>query len=137
MEKQATGKKTAATPNLTEDYEPQTYKDKYAIFLSKASNGLDCYEIFEFKFEVANFGGEVKEKFAPWNEIDANNAIVDTIETGYKIPFISSPKFAYFQNNHSAITIILILSRMILMICYLLAALQNLKIALTLRTLPQ
>ena len=26
----------------------------------------------------------MKEKFAPWNEIDANNAIVDTIETGYK-----------------------------------------------------
>ena len=65
VEKQATGEKTAATPNLTEDYEPQTYKDKYAIFLNKASNGLDCYEMFEFKCEVANFGGEVKEKFAP------------------------------------------------------------------------
>ena len=32
VEKQATGEKTAATPNITEDYELQRYKDKYAIF---------------------------------------------------------------------------------------------------------
>ena len=63
VEKQATGEKTAPTPNLTEDYEPRTYKDKYVTcyFLSKASNGLCCYERFEFKCEATNFGGEVKE----------------------------------------------------------------------------
>ena len=32
VEKQATGEKTAPTPNITEDYELQRYKDKYAIF---------------------------------------------------------------------------------------------------------
>ena len=38
-----------------------------------------------------------------WNKIGANNAIVDTPEIGYKIPFISTLKSAYSQNNRLAI----------------------------------
>ena len=46
------------------------------------------------------------KRFAPWNEIDANNVIVDTMETGYKIPFISTAfisisKQSFSHNNHS------------------------------------
>ena len=56
------------------------------IFLFKSLNGLDSIEMFEFECEAANFGGEAKGKLRKnlhfSNEIDANIAILDTIETG-------------------------------------------------------
>ena len=73
-------KKIAPIPNLTEDDEPKIYEDKYINYLSKASNGLDSVEMFEFKCEAVNFVGVVKGKLRKklhfWNEIGANNAIV-------------------------------------------------------------
>lgn len=47
---------------FAEDDESQTYEDKYINFLPKASNVLDLVEIFEFEWEVANFGEEVQWK---------------------------------------------------------------------------
>ena len=38
-----------------------------------------------------------------WNKIGANNATVDTLEIGYKIPFISTLKSAYSQNDRLCI----------------------------------
>ena len=60
-------------------------KIRIFIFLFKSLNGLDSIEMFEFECEAANFGREVKGKLGKnlhfSNEIDANIAIVDTIET--------------------------------------------------------
>ena len=38
-----------------------------------------------------------------WQKIGANENVLDVIENGYKIPFISTPKPAEFKNNKSAL----------------------------------
>ena len=46
--------------------------------------------------------GRLKKNLEYWKGIGANKFILDTIESGYKIPFIETPKPAEFPNNRSA-----------------------------------
>ena len=47
--------------------------------------------------------GRLKENVEAWGEFGANDFILDTLITGYKIPFIKTPQNARFQNNLSAL----------------------------------
>ena len=48
--------------------------------------------------------GKLKQKVSFWeNTIKANEAIIDIIKEGYKIPFLETPSEALFKNNKSAI----------------------------------
>lgn len=54
--------KNCPIPSLTKDDKPEIHEDKYINFLSKASNGLDSVEMFEFECETANFWGSGKNE---------------------------------------------------------------------------
>ena len=47
--------------------------------------------------------GNLKRNFAFWEQIGSSRPILDVIESGYKIPFIETPKPAEFSNNKSAL----------------------------------
>ena len=46
--------------------------------------------------------GNLRRNLAAWAKMGASEFILDTIETGYKIPFYKTPHSAYFKNNRSA-----------------------------------
>ena len=47
--------------------------------------------------------GRLKRCLHFWQKIGADENVLDVIENGYKIPFISTPKPAEFKNNKSAL----------------------------------
>ena len=88
--------------------------------MSKSLDGLDTIEMFKFEREVANFGSgerKIKKNLHFSDEIAANIAIVDTIEKGYNIPFIPIRK-STISKTTVQLSKILMMSRMLLMICY-------------------
>ena len=47
--------------------------------------------------------GRLKRRLHFWQEIGVDENVLDIIENGYKIPFISTPKPAEFKNNKPAL----------------------------------
>ena len=47
--------------------------------------------------------GRLKKNVEAWEEVGASDFILDTLKSGYKIPFIQTPEHASFQNNLSAL----------------------------------
>ena len=45
----------------------------------------------------------LEKKLDYWYTIDTNNFVIDTINFGYRIPFISTPCKASFNNNKAAL----------------------------------
>jgi hypothetical protein len=43
--------------------------------------------------------GRLRSHIDKWREIGANNFVLDIIEHGYSLPFISLPERKVFQNN--------------------------------------
>ena len=87
-------------------------KDKYPL----DQNYFETEEAFFFRLKYkisSNFDvqgeseicvkGRLKRCLHFWQEIGANENVLDVIENGYKIPFISTPKPAEFKNNKSAL----------------------------------
>ena len=62
------------------------------------------HNLFEYEQNSASplLKGRLKTKLDYWHSIGANNFVIDTIKSGYRIPFISTPCRALFHNNKSA-----------------------------------
>lgn len=96
MEEEDTGRNTAKPEITTQPKE--IIKDKYEIFNHRLSNKRQTN-----KAESISVKGKLKAAIGKWKEIGANKFILNIIEQGYKLPFISTPKAKYFKNNQSAI----------------------------------
>ena len=81
-----------------EDTAADDLKDKY-----------NYYDILQHEFEtpepvaVPNVLGRLRARVAQWEKMGASDYILDTIRSGYKIPFIDTPEPKYFKNNKSAL----------------------------------
>lgn len=47
--------------------------------------------------------GNLRPNLKYWEEIGASSTILEILKTGYKLPFISTPRNSYFENNKSAL----------------------------------
>ena len=63
------------------------------------STNFSEYEQGESKILVK---GRFKNSFSFWQRIGASQSVLHTVANGYKIPFLSTPEPAEFQNNRSA-----------------------------------
>ena len=68
-------------------------------------NCNDYTDYFEFEQGQKNINvkGRLKKHLQFWKDIGANSYILSVIETGYKIPFITTPPKSFLKNNKSAI----------------------------------
>ena len=83
-------------------------KDKYYNFESKL-----CFlrksekAFFENVLTAVNNNstvkGRIRMNIKVWEKLRASEYILQVIKEGYKLPFIKTPEFREFQNNHSAI----------------------------------
>ena len=73
--------------------EENTYFDKSQL--------SDCYEYKE-NGKICVRGG-LKANIRFWKDIDACKFIIETIDSGYKIPFYSLPQGRFAKNNNSAL----------------------------------
>ena len=75
------------------------------IFLEKQTNrDKDKYSVFEFNSsnnDCIVVKGKMKKSVSFWHTIGASQKVIDTIEFGYKIPFIDTPKRVHFCNSKS------------------------------------
>ncbi|VDI04514.1 Hypothetical predicted protein [Mytilus galloprovincialis] len=63
---------------------------------------LDSYE-YEQSVTVQSVKGRLKKHLDYWKKIEANSYVLDIIENGYAIPFITTPDSVFSKNNKSAI----------------------------------
>lgn len=83
--------------------ESNLVKDEYLaenIYFDIAQFG-DCYEYTENGKVCVR--GRLKANIQFWKNIDACKFIIDTIDSGYKIPFYSLPQGRFSCNNKSAL----------------------------------
>ena len=62
---------------------------------SKNCHSIKCNDVF--------IKGNLKRHISFWQNINAHPMVLDVIENGYKIPFISEPDSKVFKNNRSAL----------------------------------
>ena len=100
-----TAKATVAMEEISED-EAKSIEIK-STFLSSFHFMPDDFDIdshnsdFDALRNKANVKGSLQKNLEHWRHIDANPSVIDTIENGYKIPFLTTPVSNYFQNNQS------------------------------------
>jgi len=59
---------------------------------------------FQDKMSSQNVKGSLRKNIDYWeNEIKANNAILEIVKNGYKIPLLETPNQFYSKNNKSAL----------------------------------
>ena len=88
----ATGEEIAPiVPQIFLEKKTNRDKDKYSVFEFNSSND-DCIVV----------KGKMKKSVSFWHTIGASQKVIDTIEFGYKIPFIDTPKRVHFCNSKSA-----------------------------------
>ena len=102
---QTTKEKTAQSSNPTNRMkrESDLVQDKYSeenTYFDK-SQLSDCYEYKEN--EKICVRGRLKANIRFWKDIDACKFIIETIDSGYKIPFYSLPQGRFAKNNNSAL----------------------------------
>ena len=75
--------------------------------VKKTLEGPALEENFEFENSpnsIQSVKGRLKAHFAFWADaLGANDFILQVIDKGYAIPFITFPPNAFFDNNHSAL----------------------------------
>ena len=82
---------------------PPVETDKLSIdYLDSLS--FNFSEKFEYEQESDSITvkGSLKSHLSFWKEINANDYILDVIEHGYQIPFVTTPSSSYLDNNKSA-----------------------------------
>ena len=63
-----------------------------------------CYEFENSPTSVQGVKGRLRSNFSFWlHTLGANDFILQVIDKGYTIPFITVPQIAFFDNNHSAL----------------------------------
>ena len=98
---------TAQTPSpaakVPRGAAPPVETDKLSIdYLDSLS--FNFSEKFEYEQESDSITvkGSLKSHLSFWKEINANDYILDVIEHGYQIPFVTTPSSSYLDNNKSA-----------------------------------
>lgn len=76
---------------------PSPINDKYLFDICNSQEIVLDSEITQ------NVKGRLKENVSFWKNIGANPEILETIEHGYKIPFLEVPESSFSKNNKSAI----------------------------------
>ena len=65
-------------------------------------------ELFEFELSTSspsvNVKGNLRKQFGFWKRIGAPSFILNVIERGYLLPFVSFPESAVFKNNRSSLS---------------------------------
>ena len=100
MDSLVTGEETAqkiskAKENIKVKYNDLLFVNRdYEFSANKNSN----------KGNTSSVKGNLKSHISYWREIGANETILEVVENGYKIPFLTDPQQAFFKNNKSAIS---------------------------------
>ena len=81
--------------------------DKYFDNLDSMHDSLQIDDLtesesFEFESTCDNVKGRLKAHFSFWHDIQASPFVLNVIQNGYSIPFISKPPKKVNKNNHSA-----------------------------------
>jgi len=103
VEEQVTGKETAAkvaqgtARNKTSEDKYISLKSKLLFLRYKNEN------FYNDESDKNNVKGRLRKRLKVWKDIGANKFILDVIENGYKLPFISTPTNIRFKNNMSAV----------------------------------
>ena len=92
-----TGEATAPMKEISED-EAESFEDK-CTFLSSFQFMPDNFDMNSHDFDFDTLRNNLEH----WHHIRANPSVIDTIENGYKIPFLTTPVSKFFQNNQSAL----------------------------------
>lgn len=105
--KELNGPETVHHPQEANNSESiHTVHDNVVYF----SGEFHCVE-FEYavhvnKVELArttNVKGKLKERIAVWQSIGASRWVLEVLEDGYCLPFISLPQKAFFRNHYSVV----------------------------------
>lgn len=84
------------------------YKSDNLSILSEGDENVDQNSRTKFEFEQSKSSkfvkGSLRSKVSFWKEIEADKFVLDTIQEGYKLPFLKIPENAEFRNNRSAET---------------------------------
>ena len=128
----ATGQENALPPGIAHEVliaEPHSPQDTHTaptdpvteptLNLVQSSNVFDeevadiaqvhCdSELFEFELSTSppcvNVKGNLRRNFEFWKHIGAPSFILNVIERGYLLPFVSFPEPAVFKNNRSSLS---------------------------------
>ena len=95
-----TDKATAPMEGTSED-EAESFKDK-CTFLSSFQFMPDNFDMNSHDFDFhtlrnkANVRESLRKILEHWHHVGANPSVIDTIESGYKIPFFTTPVSKFF-----------------------------------------
>ena len=92
-----TGERKKEEPTIIEDTLEDNLQDKYFYALPR----------HEFESPKANGSpnvmGRLKARVSQWEKMGASEYILQTLETGYKLPLLDTPGPPEFKNNKSAL----------------------------------
>ena len=109
-ENKTTGEKTVRNFNSTTKQTELEGKVSYNSFDSNIEVVDDFQNLTNREYEFTNqenyksVTGKLKQNQSFWkNTIGANDTVLNTIQEGYRLPFLETPDTARFSNNNSAI----------------------------------
>lgn len=74
------------------------YFDNIIVFLREKDKAF-----LNPEFDSEHVKGRLRKRLVFWEQLGANNFVLDTIKNGYKLPFLHIPKESYKTNNKTAI----------------------------------
>ena len=108
---QATGDVTVQNLTREQPQDNEDLNDKYCFDhhdndILDTIEHLDTFQLNSFEYEQLSsktyVKGRLKENIDYWKNIETNSFVLDIIENGYAIPFITTPSVMFSKNNRSA-----------------------------------
>ena len=101
------GEETAQSSTSQQVPDKDTNDKYYFDFVdndkSELKEQLNILYEYEQSVTVQSVKGRLKKHLDYWKKIEANSYVLDIIENGYAIPFITTPDSVFSKNNKSAI----------------------------------